>query len=178
MVIQHRLGGAVSILPAFLVLIIGRMFQIQIIIDASFVVMIIGVIFSGKIYDFFFLDSNSTSSLYAGNLAIQYGYEPKGQNGEIWNPNGYKISEIYKLYPKKRFKSPEPGSAGFLFYTNKKGLKANRMEFYDYRLGGAYFVDYEFYFHPEYDRGDETTRKEVSIENISDRMVFVPLEKF
>ena len=178
MVIRRRLGGAVSILPAFLVMIVGHILEMQIIIDASFVIMIISVFFSDKIYDLLFLDSNSTSSLYAGNLAIQYGYEPKGQNGEIWNPNDYKISEIYKLYPKKRFKSPEPGSAGFLFYTNKKGLKANRMEFYDYRLGSSYFVDYEFYFHHYNDRGDKTFRNEVSIEDISDGMVFVPLEKF
>ena len=177
MVIRRRLGGTVCVLPAFLVMIVGHMLNIQIIINISFIVSIIGSFFSDKIYDLLFLDSNSTSSLYAGNLALQYGYDPKGQNGEIWNPSDYKISEIYKLYPEKRFKLPEEGSAGFLFYTDKKGLKSNRMEFYDYRLGGSYFVDYEFYFHQYDDKGDETIRKEVSIDDISDRMVFVPLEK-
>ena len=177
MVIRPRLGGAVCLVPFFLVQIIGRILSVQILIDATIVLGIIGIIFSDQIYDFFFLDSNSTSSLYAGNLALQYGYDPKGQNGEIWNPSDYKISEIYNLYPEKRFKLPEEGSAGFLFYTDKKSLKSKRMEFYDFRLGGSYFVDYEFHFHPHDGKRDRTTYKEIKLEDISDRMVFVPLEK-
>ncbi len=165
MIIRRRIGGAICLIPYILFLII----------EFSFILSILGVLFSGKIYDKFLLNSNSTSSLYAGKIALQYGYEPKGQNGIIWNPTEYKISEIYNLYPRNRTNIPVEGTAGFIFYTNKKGKYANQMEFYDYRLGGNCFIDYEFYFHPYDNNGDRTIRKEVNIQEITKEMIFVPL---
>lgn len=177
MVIRRRLGGAICLLPFIMFLSLGFMFNSQLIIDFSFILMIIGIIFSEKIYNFFLLDSNSTSSLYAGNMALQYGYTPKSQDNKIWNPSDYTISEIYNLYPEKRTNMPEKGSAGFIFYMYKRGKYANKIEFYDYRLGGDFFIDYEFYFHPFDDKGDKTIRKEMYISEITSTMVFVPLEK-
>ena len=175
MVIRRRIGGTICLLPYLLLLIIGYWYDNQIVIDISFILLIVSIIFSGKIYDLFLLNSNSTSSLYAGNMALHYGYSPKGQNGKIWNPSEYKISEIYNLYPQNRTNKPVKGTAGFLFYTNMK--KANNMEFYDYRLGNDYFIDYEFYFHPFDENGDKTIRKEINLKEITNRMIFVPLEK-
>ena len=175
MIIRRRIGGAICLIPYILFLIIGIIFENKIIIDFSFILLILGVLFSGKIYDKFLLNSNSTSSLYAGKIALQYGYEPKGQNGIIWNPTEYKISEIYNLYPRNRTNLPVEGTAGFIFYTNKKRKSAKQMEFYDYRLGGNCFIDYEFYFHPYDNNGDSTIRKEVNIQEITKEMIFVPL---
>lgn len=139
--------------------------------------MIIGIIFSSKLYDFFLLDSNSTSPLFAGNMALQYGFSPKGQNEEIWNPNELTVSEIYSLYKQNRKKSPVEGTAGFLFYTTHNGKKANKIEFYDYRSGGEIFTYYEFYFHSYDQSGDKITFREKRIDEIKSNMIFVSLGK-
>ncbi|BDC94779.1 hypothetical protein TRBR_28760 [Treponema bryantii] len=139
--------------------------------------MFIGIIFSGQIYNLIFLNSNSTSSFFAGNIALQYGYSPKGQNGEIWDPNKNSINEIFAKYPKKRSHIPIQGTAGFLFYTKFNIMYSNQIEFYDYRLGGDSFIYYEFYFHPYDNNGDKITRKEKRINEISENMYFVPLDK-
>lgn len=177
MVIRRRLGGAICLIPYMFLLISGFIFQKQIIIDVAFLFMLIGIIFSGRIYNLIFLNSNSTSSFYAGNTALQYGYSPKGQNGEIWNPNNKTINEIFALYPEKRSHMPIEGTAGFLFYTQFKKDYSNQIEFYDYRLGGDTFIYYEFYFHPYDNNGDKTIRKERKIDEISENMYFVPLDK-
>ena len=175
MIIRRRLGGAICLFPYILFLLIGTRLENEMIILFSFSLLFLGVLFSGKIYEIFFLDSNSTSSLYAGKIALQYGYEPKGQNGIIWNSTDYKISEIYNLYPENRTNLPVEGTVGFIIFTDKKGRSAKQMEFYDYRLGGKYFIDYEFYFHPYNNNGDKTIRKEVNIQEITNKMIFVSL---
>lgn len=177
MVIRKRLGASICLLPSILILLIGKISGNQFLTDLSFCIGLLGIVFSEKIYEFVFLDSNSTSSLYAGNLALHFGYSPKDQSGRIWNPADYKISEVYKLYPKNRKEKPCPGSAGFIFYTKKKGRYSNKMEFYDYRAGGESFMYYEFYFHPYDKNGDKTVCKEKLIKDITTDMTFVSLEK-
>ncbi len=177
MVIRRRLGGAICLVPYIFCLLIGSIFENQFIIDISLLLMIVCIPFSGKFYDLFLLSYNSTSSFYAGKIALQNGFAPKGQNDEIWNPQNYTISEIYQLFPDNRTRVPVQGTAGFLFYTNMYGKKANQMEFYDYRQEGDFLIDYEFYFHPFDNNGDKINRKELDIKEISDKMIFVPLNK-
>lgn len=177
MVIRRRLGGAICLLPYFIMLINGIIFQKQLVIDLSFLLGFFGILFSERIYNLLLLNSNSTSAFYAGNLALQFGYSPKGQNGLIWNPQKYKISDIYSFYPNNRYKIPVEGTTGFLFYIKFNKNYANQIEFYDYRLGGESFIYYEFYFHSYDKNGDKTTRKERRIDEISEEMYFVPLDK-
>ncbi len=164
-------------MPYIFCLLIGAIFENQFIIHISLLVMIICIPFSGKLYDLFLLSHNSTSSFYAGKIALQNGFAPNGQNDEIWEPGKYTISEIYQLFPDKRTRMPIQGTAGFLFYTSMNGKIATQMEFYDYSQGGDFFIDYEFYFHPFDNNGDKINRKEFDIKEISDKMIFVPLNK-
>ena len=84
--------------------------------------------------------ANTTCGFYAGKAALENGFDPKAQNGIIWDPNNYKISDIYKMYPNNRTVKPQAGTAGFVFYTNKRGTYSRYMEFYDYRYGGETYT--------------------------------------
>lgn len=177
MIIRRRLGGAICLFPYCCILILVQFFNSVFLENISFILLVIGIIFSNKIYDLIFLDGNSPCAFYAGKMAIENGYSPKGQNGIIWNPNQCKISEIYKLYPNSRNSSPQAGTAGFMFYTcNKDKTKSKHFEFYDYTNGGEYFDYYNFYFHPYKNNGDKITCKKMKVEEIDKNMIFVSLE--
>ena len=104
--IRYKLGGAIiAVLPAFFLNAIcsyiwptyRSFFDI-----AYFIILLMGICFSRKIYFYVFYNSNSTCALYAGNQALRFGYSPKAQDGTVWNPNDYKVSQIYDMYPDGR----------------------------------------------------------------------------
>ena len=133
--------------------------------------------FGNKLYDLIFYDSNTTCSLYAGNLALEYGFSPKAQDGHIWDPEECRVSDVYSFYPDNRLPTPEPYTAGFMFYTFNDGAKSRHVEFYDYRSGGDTFVYFEFDFHRYAECQDKTIRREMKISDIDSSKRFVKLEK-
>ncbi len=175
--VRRRLGCLVAGIPGFFFVEVGNLLNSDIIFDFGIFLLVLGFFFSFTIYEILFVDSNSPCALYAGNLALQYGFSPKAQNGELWNPRECKVSEVYKMYPNDRLKLPREGTAGFMFYTSRKGTFSRRVEFYDYRAGGDRFVYYQFYFHPFDNHGDETRRKEMNVKKIKRNLRFVALEQ-
>jgi len=140
-------------------------------------ILIILISFSiDKLYEIFFYNSNSTCAFYAGKIALEYGYNPKAQDGFIWNPNDYKVSDLYRMYPNRRENVPVKGSCGFMFYTNKNKTYSRHFEFYDFRSGGDTFFYYKFFLHPWDSARDCTEKMEMSISEIGDKKVFVALE--
>jgi len=175
--IRRRLGGAICILPAFIVLLFGTIIDNGFIKSLFFPCLFISIPFGYKLYDLIFYDSNTTCALYAGNLALEYGFSPKAQDGHIWNPDECKVSEVYSFYPDNRRPSPEPYTAGFMFYTHSNVTKSRHVEFYDYRAGGDTFVYYQFYFNDYEEFHDKTVRREMKISDIDSSKIFVKLEK-
>ena len=175
--IRERFGGIVCLIPGLILLLVGRCINSTFVTGLSLLLGFLSIAFSSKIYQLIFYDKNTTCALFAGNLALQYGFSPEAQNGRVWNPENFSVSQIYRLYPANRTKSPKPGTAGFLFYTNRKGSYSRHMEFYDYRAGGDTFIYYQFYFHTYKENGDEVTRREEKICNINQKRIFVPLNK-
>ena len=175
--IRRRLGGAICLLPAFILLFLGIILDSEIIKSLSLPCLFIVIPFGGKLYDLVFYDSNTTCALYAGNLALEYGFSPKAQDGHIWDPEECRVSEVYSFYPDNRLPTPEPYTAGFMFYTYGNGEKSRHVEFYDYRSGGDTFVYYEFYFDDCEQFNDKTFRREMKVADIDSSKRFVKLEK-
>ncbi len=175
--IRSRPGGVFAILPGGIFFQLGILFESGTLALVGIILGILGVIFGDKVYELLMLDANSPCALYAGNLALQYGFSPKAQNGKVWNPRNYKVSEVYNMYPDKRQKIPESGTCGFMFYTNEKGDFSRHMEFYDYSKGGDSFEVFKFLFHPWRDDGDRTNKESMKINRIPKNVRFVALEK-
>lgn len=176
--IRRRLGGAICLLPAVLFLLFIRSIFDYRFVDTEFILCLLIIApFGGKLYDLIFYDSNTTCALYAGNLALEYGFSPKAQDGHIWDPEECRVSEVYSFYPDNRLPTPEPYTAGFMFYTFNDGAKSRHVEFYDYRAGGDTFVYFEFYFHDYEQFNDKTIRREMKVADIDSSKRFVKLEK-
>ncbi len=175
--VRERFGMLTSLVPGFFIAEVGKLFNSDTVSRVGIFLMFLGCIFSFKIYEILFVDSNSPCALYAGNLALQFGFSPKAQNGELWNLREHKVSEIYRMYPNDRQRIPREGSAGFMFYTSRKGTFSRRVEFYDYRAGGDTIVYYQFYFHPFDNNGDETCREKMSVKKIKKNLRFIALER-
>ena len=110
-------------------------------------------------------------------MALEYGFSPKAQDGHIWDPEECRVSEVYSFYPDNRLPTPEPYTAGFMFYTFNDGAKSRHVEFYDYRSGGDIFVYYDFDFHDYEQFNDKTIRREMKVADIDSSKRFVKLEK-
>lgn len=176
--IRPRLGRVICVaFPVIIIFMIGAIFEISPLKELSVICAIFLFPFQESLYNHFFYDSNTTCALYAGNLALEYGFSPKAQDGHIWNPDECKVSEVYSFYPNNRLPSPEPYTAGFMFYTHSNGTKSRHVEFYDYRAGGDTFVYFEFEFHRYAEFHDKTVRREMKISDIDSSKVFVKLEK-
>ena len=176
--IRPRLGRFICvIIPVFTILLLFVLFDIIIFKEITIFCAIVLLPLSGKLYNYFFYDSNTTCALYAGNLALEYGFSPKAQDGHVWDPEECKVSEVYSFYPDNRQPSPEPYTAGFMFYTHSNGTKSRHVEFYDYRAGGDTFVYYQFYFNDYEEFHDKTVRREMKISDIDSSKIFVKLEK-
>ena len=176
--IRHRLGGAICVIVPFSILLIsGKLLDLFFLEELAICCAVILLPLAGVLYDIIFYDSNTTCALYAVNLALEYGFSPKAQDGHIWNPDECKVSEVYSFYPENRLPSPEPYTAGFMFYTHSNGTKSRHVEFYDYRAGGDTFVYYQFYFNDYEELHDKTVRREMKISDIDSSKIFVKLEK-
>ena len=176
--IRPRLGRFICvIIPVFTILLLFVLFDIIIFKEIAIFCAIVLLPLSGKLYNYFFYDSNTTCALYAGNLALEYGFSPKAQDGHVWDPEECKVSEVYSFYPDNRLPTPEPYTAGFMFYTFNNGMNSRHVEFYDYRAGGDTFVYYQFYFNDYEEFHDKTVRREMKISDIDSEKRFVKLEK-
>ena len=176
--IRPRLGNAIClIVPFSIILMIGNIFGISFFEGLAIILVVVLFPFQDYLYNYFFYDSNTTCALYAGNLALEYGFSPKAQDGHIWDPEECRVSEVYSFYPDNRLTAPEPYTAGFMFYTFNDGEKSRHVEFYDYRSGGDTFVYYEFDFHRYAEFQDKTIRREMKVADIDSSKRFVKLEK-
>ena len=115
--IREKWGYFIVTLPTLSVMCLGGMYHNDLIFSVGCILWIINGIFASRLYNLIFYDANTTCGFYAGKAALENGFDPKAQNGIIWNPNNYKISDIYKMYPNNRTPKPQAGTAGFVFYT-------------------------------------------------------------
>ena len=140
--------------------------------EIIFFIFVIGLITGLTLYDFIFLDNESTSYAYAGKEALSHGYNPIAQDGIVYDPKLYSISQIYNFFPSNRLKKPEADSAGFMFTTYCGGKKSNKVEFYIYKDLELNY--YKFYF-SNTDMYDYTQCKRMNIKKIPKNKIFVSL---
>lgn len=175
--IRSRVGGMFFIFPMLLVCTFGAKFGNEVVAIFGLIGCIMTFFLANWFYEITFYDSHSTCALYAGKAALENGFDPKAQDGVVWNPDDYKVSEIYQMYPNNRTEKPLPGTAGFVFYTNKSGTFSRNMEFYDYRSGGDTYIHYKFYFDDAYDN-DRVFPSSIKVDKEKPYKRFVPLEKY
>ena len=114
--IRKRVGRAISVIPFFIFAVLAKGFDNQLIELFTISFGIVSCIFSSVIYDLIFYNSNSPCAEYAGSMALQKGFSPRAQNDLYWNPEEFKISEVYALFPNNRTNMPKPDSSGFKFF--------------------------------------------------------------
>jgi len=175
--IREKWGHFFVTLPTLSVLCLGGIYDNNLLCLVGFILWVINILLAPWFYNLIFYDTNTTCGFYAGKVALENGFDPKAQNGIIWNPNNYKISDIYKMYPNNRTPKPEAGTAGFVFYTNKRGTYSRYMEFYDYRYGGETYTRYKF-FMDSIGTQDKIFIREAKISEGKPYKRFVPLEPF
>lgn len=135
------------------------------------IVFFIGLILGLTLYDYTFLEKESTSYYYAGKKALEYGYNPVAQDGRIYDPEKYTLTQLFNKFPNNRHKIPLQNSAGFMFTTYCHGKKSNKVEFYVYENSTLYY--YKFYF-SDSDTFDYVKYKQMN--KIPKNKIFVSLE--
>src|SRR5574344_1493099 len=177
MCIRERQSYIFPFLLAIIIMLLGKRFNCSFIISIGAIICIIPIIFSKQFYLIFFINKNSTCALYAGKIALDKGYDPKGQNGKYWDPGKLKLTEIYELYKEKRSDYPAFGTTGFVFTIYTLTHKCINIEFYEYTENKQSVKYYSFYFDHYNENHDRIDEKTIQIKDITPEMVFVPLEK-
>jgi RHS repeat-associated protein len=86
-------------------------------------------------------DNRFHCDVMAWNGALDAGYDPRGQNGNIWDGNLLTVPNIYSLYQNSRTTVPAPGTAGYVFSNFEDG-NPRHMEFYDNNGGAETYTRY------------------------------------
>jgi len=163
-------------IPCFTLIFFAVKFSNDLLLLIALVFTAVFAFLSGLIYDYFILDSQSTSFLYAGCEALKRGYDPKSQNGIYCNPEKYTISEVYKSFPSNRNPIPIKNTAGLMFTTYAKGRKSNKVEFYMYNSNDTCFLYWQFFFDVYETRRDFLKEQKMLLSKIAKNKVFVALE--
>lgn len=174
MIFRERHFVFISLICSFILALIVYFIKFPFFKEVSFIIFVAGLTLGLTLYDFLFLDSESTSYAFAGKEALSHGYNPIAQDGIVYDPELYTISQIYGFFPNNRQRKPTPGSAGFMFTTYCGGRKSNKVEFYIYKDSDLYY--YKFYFSNS-DRFDYTKCKHMDIKKISKNKVFIALNQ-
>jgi len=175
--IREKWGHFFVTIPTLTIMCLGGIYDNNLLCLVGFILWIINILLASRLYNLIFYDANTTCGFYAGKAALENGFDPKAQNGILWDPNNYKISDIYKMYPNNRTVKPQAGTAGFVFYTNKNGTYSRYMEFYDYRYGGDTYTRYKF-FMDSIGTQDKIFIREAKISDGKPYKRFVPLDAF
>jgi len=77
-----------------------------------------GIGTSGLSFQIPFSSYLSHCDINAWNNALLQGYDPRGQDGQIWNGNKLSTQEILGLFPNGRQSIPLKNTAGFAFYDD------------------------------------------------------------
>ena len=183
MKIRERESGLVFVAPVAITILLYRITSLDFFFFLSLILSVIFIFFGHTLYLLFFNDSNSTSALFAGNAALEHGYDPVGQNGKYWNPRKLKLSEVFSLYPDSRTSVPRFDTCGFVFTYNKFLSLVESVEFYDYTHNKRSFILYKFYFsHLSPNvfslQNDRIVETEIMLTEIDRKMIFVPLERY
>ena len=133
-------------IPCFTLIFFAVKFSNDLLLLIALVFTAVFAFLSGLIYDYFILDSQSTSFLYAGCEALKRGYDPKSQNGIYCNPEKYTISEV------------------------------NKVEFYMYNSNDTCFLYWQFFFDVYETRRDFLKEQKMLLSKIAKNKVFVALE--
>ena len=177
MKVRERQSYIFPLLIAALIMLLGKRMNCSLIISIGGIICILPIIFSKQFYLIFFINTNSPCALYAGRLALNKGYDPKGQNRKYWDPGKLKLTEVYDLYKEKRSAYPVFGTSGFVFTVYKLTHKCINVEFYEYTENKQFVKYYSFYFDYYKEAHDRIDEKAIRLEDITPAMVFVPLEK-
>src|SRR5574344_742650 len=174
---RERQSSLFYILPGIVIIILSKQLYNIVLLIFGIIILFLPAFFIHELYLIFFINKNSTCALYAGKIALDKGYDPKGQNGKYWDPGKLKLTEIYELYKEKRSDYPVFGTTGFVFTIYTLTHKCINIEFYEYTENKQSVKYYSFYFDHYNKKHDRINEKIIQVKDITPEMVFVPLEK-
>ncbi|MGI5171975.1 hypothetical protein H0R92_00010 [Treponema sp. OMZ 840] len=163
-------------IPCFIIIFFAVKFNNTLLLLISLILIAFLTFLGGLIYDYYILDFQSTSFLYAGREALKRGYDPRVQKGTYLDPEKYSVSEIYNSFPLNRSALPMKGTAGLMFTTYAKGKKSNKVEFYIYNSNDDCFLYWQFFFDVYETKRDFTREKKMQLVNIPKNKVFIVLK--
>ena len=63
---------------------LGGIYDNNLLCGVGFILWIINILLASRLYNLIFYDANTTCGFYAGKAALENGFDPKAQNGILW----------------------------------------------------------------------------------------------